>query len=295
MQEAYQPFVERKRMTRLGEAVAKALRRRKRPLIEDRDLWEILLEIYGERSVAYLRGDAPTLSTLARIKDILSSERIISRDHDYARVWRVNEVPDIQADELVCLLDEGTCVSHLSAMQKFNLTERRPKSLFLTLATIEQWRDLVKDSDDAQEAAPIRQRRHHPPTVRSRHLEIFQTKSFPRTTQLKSSFVRATEIGQTFIDMLEQPDRCGGMAHVLDVYERHAANYLPQIVRRIDRTETKLTKVRAGYILTEKLGLKNETAESWVQYAQRGGSQRLDPKAPYAPQFSERWMLSLNV
>lgn len=297
MEDSFRPFAERKRMTRLGEAVAKALRRNKRPLVEDRHLWEILLQIYRERSVGYLRGESPTQSTLARVKDILSSERIISRDHDYTRVWRVNELPDIQADEAVCLLDEGTCVSHLSAMQKFNLTERRPQTLFLTVSTNEQWRQiaLVPDEEDEDEERPIRHRRHHPPIVRSRHLDIHQTKVFPRTTQMKTSFVRVTDIGETFLDMLEQPDRCGGMGHVLDVFERHAAAYLPQIVSRIDQTETKLTKVRAGYILTEKLALKNQTAAGWIRFAQRGGSQRLDPKAPYLPQFSERWMLSLNV
>ena len=282
-------------MTRLGEAVAKTLRRNKRPLVEDRDLWTILLQIYAERAVGYLRGDRPTLSTLARVKDLLSSERIIARDHDYARVWRVNEVPDIQADEVVCLLDEGTCVSHLSAMQKFNLTDRRPQTLFLTVATNEQWRERVEPPDQIVGEAPSRQRRHHPAIVRTRHLDVFQTKSFPRTTQIKSSFVRTTEIGETFINMLEQPERCGGMAHVLDVYEKHAATYLPQIIRRIDQADMKLTKIRAGYILTERLGLKNETADGWVRFAQRGGSQRLDPKAPYGHRFSERWMLALNA
>lgn len=282
-------------MTRLGEALAKALRRTGRPLVEDHDIWKILEQIYQERSVAYLRGSAPTLSTLTRVKDLLRSERVISRDHDYARVWRVNELPDIQADEVVCLLDEGTCLSHLSAMQKFNLTERRPQTLFLTVASNDQWKELASIDEEANNEAPLRHRRHHPEIVRSRHLNVFQTKIFPKTTQLKSSLVRVTEIGETFLDMLEQPERCGGMSHVLDVYEKHAATYLTQIIKRVDRAEKKLTKVRAGYILTEKLGLKNTTAESWKAFAQRGGSQRLDPKAPYKPTFSEQWMLSLNV
>lgn len=112
---------------------------------------------------------------------------------------------------------------------------------------------------------------------------------------MRGSFVRATEIGQTFLDMLESPERCGGMSHVLDVFNNHAEKYLKQIVERIDRTETKLTKVRAGYIISELLGISNPTVESWSQFAQRGGSQKLDPKAVYASQFSERWMLSLNV
>lgn len=282
-------------MTRLGEAVAKALRRAGRPLIEDHDLWAILLKIYEDRSVLYLRGNVPTHSTLTRVRDVLKSERIISRDHDYARVWRVNEVPDVQADEAVCLLDEGTCISHLSAMQKFNLTERRPQTLYVTVATNDQWREIVSDQNAYDETYPQRQRRHHPSIVRARQIDVFQTKSFPRTTQLKSSFVRVTEIGETFLDMLEHPERCGGMPHVLDVFAKHAATYLTPIVKRIDQADAKLTKVRAGYIINEMLGLKNQTAESWVRFAQRGGSQRLDPKAPYKPQFSENWMISLNV
>lgn len=282
-------------MTRLGEAVAKELLRLKRPLIEDYELWIILLEIYAKRSVTYLRGERPSLSTLERVKGILRSERIISRDRDYARVWRVSEISDVQADEAVCLTDAGTCISHLSAMQKFNLTDRRPHTLFITVATNEQWKELVRHEGDQDAMAPLRQRRHHPAVVRNRDLDVFQTKSFPKTTQLKSSFLRVTEVGETFLNMLEQPDRCGGMAHVLDVFAKHASSYLGVIVKQIDKTETKLTKVRAGYILIEMLGIQNEIAEKWTQFAQRGGSQRLDPKAPYQPVFSERWMISLNV
>jgi predicted transcriptional regulator of viral defense system len=295
LKDGYQPFVDRKKMTRLGEAVARELRRKKLPLVEDADLWDILCGIYKERSVAYLRGDAPSASTLDRLKSVLRSERIIARDYDYARVWRVLEVPDIEADEVVCLLDKGTCVSHLSAMQTFHLTDRRPQTLFITVATNELWREIVQQHDYHSAATPPAHRRHHPDVVRSRNLEILQTKAFPKTTQIKSSFLRVTEIGETFLSMLEHPERCGGMSHVLDVFSSHAETYLDQIVKAVDQAGAKLTKVRAGYIITERLGLVQSTAESWVRFAQRGGSQRLDPKAPYKPLFSERWMISLNV
>lgn len=295
MKEAYQPFIERKRMTRLGEAVAKGLRRQKKPLVEDEDIWKIIVQIYDEKAVSYLRGDAPDAGVLARVKDLLRSERVISRDEDYRRVWRVNELPDIQADEVVCLLDEATCISHLSAMQIYNLTDRRPRTLFLTVGTNEEWKQRNRDEISENEFAPIRSRRHHPEVVRSRRLNTLNTKNFPRTTQMKASHVRATEIGETFLNMLEQPERCGGMAHILGVYDKHASTYLKQIVRAIDQNETKLTKVRAGYILSERLGFHDAAIESWSEFAQRGGSQRLDPKAPYEPTFSERWMISINV
>jgi predicted transcriptional regulator of viral defense system len=294
LKDEYQPFAERKRMTRLGEAVAVLLRRQRKPIIEDIDIWEILEEIYKNRSVSYLRGDAPTSSSLSRTKLLLSAERIISRDHNYRRSWRVNELPDIPADEAVCLMDRGTCISHLSAMQIYKISERRPLQLYITVATNEQWREMVAKTNHGHDA-PLTVRRHHPPVVRSRKIDALQTKKFPSITQMRGSFVRATEIGQTFLDMLDSPERCGGMSHVLDVFNNHAEKYLKQIVERIDRTETKLTKVRAGYIISELLGISNPTVESWSKFAQRGGSQKLDPKAVYASQFSERWMLSLNV
>jgi predicted transcriptional regulator of viral defense system len=294
LKDEYQPFAERKRMTRLGEAVSVLLRRQRKPIIEDIDIWEILEEIYKNKSVSYLRGDAPTSSTLSRTKLLLSAERVISRDHNYRRSWRVNELPDIPADEAVCLMDRGTCISHLSAMQIYKISERRPLQLYITVATNEQWREMVAKTNHGNDA-PLTVRRHHPPVVRFRKIDALQTKNFPNITQMRGSFVRATEIGQTFLDMLESPERCGGMSHVLDVFNNHTEKYLKQIVERIDRTETKLTKVRAGYIISELLGISNPTVESWSQFAQRGGSQKLDPKAVYASQFSERWMLSLNV
>ncbi|APG61635.1 hypothetical protein LPB140_00915 [Sphingorhabdus lutea] len=296
MDNSTKPFFERKKATKLSEVVAKELSRLNLALIEDYTLWKIISDIYEKRSITYLRGSTPKLSTLQRIKDILKSEQIITRDHDYNKMWRVNQVSDVQADEIVCLVDESTCISHLSAMQIFNLTDRRPRSLYITVGPNDHWSRVTNANLNADDKdGPKRYRRHHRKIVRDRNLEIFHTKRYPNTTRLKSSHVRVTDIGETFLNMLEQPERCGGMAHVIDVFTKHAPIYLSAIVDRIEKADKKLTKVRAGYILTELLGLKNLTVENWMQFAQRGGSQRLDPTGPYKPVFSEQWMISLNV
>ena len=107
--------------------------------------------------------------------------------------------------------------------------------------------------------------------------------------------LRISSIGRTFLDMLRDPQLCGGMRHVMEVFEEHGATYLPLIVDEIDRNGVPIDKVRAGYILDEKLGIKNDRIEAWVAFAQRGGSRKLDASDEYVPVWSGKWCISLNL
>ena len=107
--------------------------------------------------------------------------------------------------------------------------------------------------------------------------------------------MRLSTIGQTFLDMLQKPDLCGGMSHVLEVWEEHAAPYLNQIVPTIDTSKSGLVKSRAGYILQEYLGLEHPDIEKWKAFSQQGGSRKLGPSTKFAPTYSETWMTSINI
>jgi predicted transcriptional regulator of viral defense system len=85
------------------------------------------------------------------------------------------------------------------------------------------------------------------------------------------------------------------MAHVLDCFDRHAENWINEIVEAVNATDSPIIKVRAGYILDELLGLSLDTVERWTECTQRGGSRKLDPKAPYGSVYSEKWMIALNA
>lgn len=298
MKEA-KPFVDRKRMTNLGEAVAGKLRKLNHPVISDIDIIKAMHAVYVDGKVRYLRGERPSYSAFERTRSILKAEKIIERDTDYGRFWRVNTVSDRAADEIVCLLDETVYISHLSAMQSYGLTHRRPTELHLTRAAEGYWHEvksrLLAESPEYAEFHLRLLRTHHPRSVRGRRLSILSTKYFGNYTQLRNSYARLSSIGLTFHDMLSSPDLCGGMAHVLDVFQDHALTYIEEIIAEIDRTDSQIVKVRAGYLLDERLGVKDRRIENWTKFAQRGGSRILDPHKPFKATYSEKWMISINV
>jgi predicted transcriptional regulator of viral defense system len=130
--------------------------------------------------------------------------------------------------------------------------------------------------------------------IRRRPVIVHETRHPAKPATLRGEETRVSSIGRTFADMLSEPSLCGGMHHVIGIWEEEAEEWLDDIITAIDESSSKIVKVRAGYLLAERIGLQDARIDSWVQFAQRGGSRKLDPDAPYAPRFSETWMLSLN-
>jgi predicted transcriptional regulator of viral defense system len=302
--ENIKPFQRRKAWTQLAEAMADKLGQSERVLVSEYDLFRIVWSIYDQRSAKNLRGAHPSKQTYTRTRSMLRDEGIIRQDNDYSSFWRVMSVPDAPADTVVCQADPHCYISHMSAMQRYGLTNRRPEALFITSPPDITMRALSKRRmvDDFGNAAvdeniyvePLLVT-YHPNRVRRRPVNQLKTKFYGDWRKVRGQEERIASIGQVFLDMLEAPQRCGGMRHVLEVWAENATKYLDQIVKTIDASERPIWKVRAGYILDEYLGISNATILSWQQYAQRGGSRVLESGRDYAEPFSEKWMLSVNV
>ena len=292
-----------RRLTRAGSHLAGLLQGNGKPVLSQFDFFRFVWRMYRESSGKglYLRSDTPSQADYIRLKSILRSAGAIGTDWDYGpRVIRVLGISDLPADDIVCLVDPTCYISHLSAMQRWGLTNRIPHALMLTRpvrnAAAEQLRSNRAEALGENETNPFPSTIiGHPAHVRGQALRILESKAAGASLTVRGGHVRLATIGQTFLDMLQMPDLCGGMYHVLDVWEEHAGTYLQEIVDAVETAASGLVKCRAGYILEERQGLHHHGIKRWKDFVQRGGSRKLDPSKGFAPTYSATWMISLNV
>jgi len=297
------PVIYPTRLTRAGHRLAELLEENGKPVLTQFDLFQIVRKMYrdhGGRKL-YLRNNAPAKDDYIRIVADLKKTAVVAADRDYGkRVIRVLAVSDLPAEDIVCLVDPTCYVSHLSAMQRWGLTDRRPDALALTRpdrrTATQRIQNYMRKALGEDQTTPLPLRiMGHPERVRRRAVQVHESKAAGAFLKNRGSEFRLSTIGQTFLDMLQRPDLCGGMSHILDVWEEQAENHLDDIVSTVNSCESSIVKSRAGYILEERLGLRHSTIESWKKFCQRGSSRKLDPTEAYAPTFSETWMISLNV
>lgn len=263
--------------------------------------FRLMQTMYKERKGLYLRREIPTVEDHYRYLRKMCRANVIRPDNDYGkRLIRVLDIPGQSAEEIVCTADPLCYVSHLSAMHRWGLTNRSPKSLICTRlhrkALTAQLFDMMTSHPDGLPPERCRMKYvSHPATVRNRPIYMVESKKPGTAVYLRGTSIRIATIGQTFLDMLQYQKLCGGISHVLDVYDEYADVWLEEIVDSVDSVNNNLVKSRAGYILEERLGLEHVKIDSWKASAQRGGSRKLDPSKPYVPKYSEDWMISLNV
>lgn len=273
------------------------------PMFSDFYIYRILLQIYNKKTTKYMRGDTPSRATQKRVIQVLSSENIIIKDQDYSRIWRLRDYRMLEPEEKVCLVDPFAFISHLSALQKYSFTNRRPKELHITtpsqLLQKHLKNDLLEKSIEESELLspediPKFVIPSHPRSVGGRKISNHKSSNQLQKTKIRGTFSNISNIARTFHDTLEKPEFCGGMSHVLDIWEEFSIDHLDSIINLIDKFGTPIVKVRAGYIIEERLKVNSPIVESWIRYAQRGGSRLLDPAKAYIDNYSEKWMLSIN-
>lgn len=293
--------------TRLASAVLARLERDRLAVVTTYSLFQVLRSVMADGGKGlYLRAGASPSSHIDNVRMNLIETRAIETDPDYGRsLYRVLAVGGTSAEEVCALANPFGHISHLSAMQRWGLTERRPEALHLTMPPASAAHPLVEarmtvdygTSDHGPLGPPVKLHFiRHPKVVRGRAISVHETRYPTFWIQVQDSHARLATVGQTFVDMVERPQYCGGMAHVVDVWRERADIFHKEIISAMDEVGTPIAKVRAGYLLDELLAAGDDTrVQGWVRFAQRGSSRVLDPTKSFGGAHSEKWMLSINV
>ena len=292
----------------LSQAIIRLLNDANLPLVTEYILYQrarplLVSGRYGDEPIIRLPSYWMHAQLRAMIRT-LEKKRVLAPDNDFkAGVWRFVQASSAPtAEEAISIVDPFAYISHLSAMQRYGLTDRAPEALHMTTPARALWtqlRDARMEDDYEEEISRV----NLPPLirigihaqVRRRPVVMHESKHPADPVPIAGSVSRIAQIGRVFVDMLDQPALCGGIQHVLDCFERHSEDWFSDIVAAVDAFDSPIVKVRAGYILDEMLGMSHPHIADWTRCAQRGGSRKLDPQAPYGNCFSEKWMIAINV
>ncbi len=268
------------------------------------DLHSLVWQIYKDMSLDAIKVQNRPRSfhlnlTKRSIRQLERKRRIISDPDFGGQVWQILQGPALaSAEEAICATDPFAYVAFLSAFERYGLTNRSPKFLQIASYSSPAWAKKRQEIEDPEELKQLKLKptRPHPKeVVRRRPVETYLSKELGSSRRIRGAPIRISTIGRTFLDSLERPNLCGGMAHVVEIWAERAANYEDEIEKEVDEFASPINKVRAGYLLEKYVNSGSPILQKWQAFAQRGGSRKLDPEAPYEPTFSEKWMLSLNV
>ncbi len=227
------------------------------------------------------------------IEPIPNQHRLYKVTVPYARGGPAEET------EILMEVHPYAALSHLSALAFHGLTTALPQTIIATIPAARPGTMLPPGTDiaDWQEFALVSGRKvdqilGHPvhwvqiQTERYFGIQQYQPHGYP---------VRVTTPERTLLDGLQRPELCGGLENVLLAWRQANDTLdLDTLIGDIDRLDIQVLRQRVGVIL-DQLGIEHAAVEQWRQHLPRGGSSKLLGSAPYAPEFSARWNLSLNA
>lgn len=280
------------------------------PVITEYGLSAVLFALHIERhfrgTPLHLTRDWPTRRMFFKRRDELISEGILEEDKDFPpdQVYKILGKSSSDAAEVTCSIDPFAYVSHLSAMAHHGLTDRIPSVLFISKPHSRLWSQFASIAmEKATRGNLIVYNNLHLPKLHQIHVD--KIRKYPLVSyssihhgafvNIKGRAMRVSSIGRTFLDMLREPKNCGGMNHVINVFQEFGSQYRRLIIDEVDSHGNQIEKIRAGYLLEEICGISDERISAWASLAKRGGSRKLDPETEYSSEFSERWCLSINT
>ncbi|CAL4869710.1 hypothetical protein MMA231_04002 (plasmid) [Asticcacaulis sp. MM231] len=183
------PFSDK--LTHAGKHLVELLHVHNRPVLSIFEFHRLVWRLYTEPTdkKLYLRSHTPAQADTFRLRDSLKDNGKIASDPDYGpSVLRILSVPDLPAEDIASLVDEFCYVSHLSAMQRWGLTDRHPESLIMSRpdrSTLKEKLHLRESAlTEAAEENPFAMKIiNHPHEVRGRPLTMYEFEDVGRVRE----------------------------------------------------------------------------------------------------------------
>lgn len=292
-------------------AITRRLSEIKEPVITDYGVCVIIFDFqrtkkYHGEAIESLLKSSFSLRAAKKMIARLEGNGILNAYNDFP-AGKVFEILGKYHDpeDVACTVDPFAYISHLSAMAFHGLTNRLPKTIYLSSPPPREWRVSANKKMDKDCRGFIEEylscglpklERIKFDTINKNRIIRYSSVHHGNFKHIDGRTLRVSTIARTFLDMLRQSDYCGSMDHVIEIFEKFGKQYSKLIIDEIDRHGKNIEKARAGYLLEELCHIKdNEIVEEWAKHVQRGGSRKLDPTKEYREVYSERWCLSLNA
>jgi hypothetical protein len=108
--------------------------------------------------------------------------------------------------------------------------------------------------------------------------------------------VKVQNIIDLFIDMIRSPQYCGGLQHVIRVYNHHLDIYFEKIVEKLEVSGSIIDRARFGFITEKHIFKTHILFTKWKaeQKNKRGGSRKLVSTLDFDSEFDPDWNISIN-
>lgn len=102
-----------------------------------------------------------------------------------------------------------------------------------------------------------------------------------------------------YLDMLRAPHYCGGISHVLNIYQNSLLkdkDLLQELLNTLTKTGSIIDRARFGYLFDKILGITAPELNDWKseQKEKRGSSRKLFSNFDFDEFFDDEWNLSIN-
>jgi len=205
--------------------------------------------------------------------------------------------------ELIFPLFPYAYLTHLSAMRHYSITDRIPKKIQIEIPSRSKWKALIIEDIKKMDVSArdkdliLKYLPRYPKSDEiyfKKRILVSSTRT-PLPNLTLDNGIRVIEIGALFVEMINNPKECGGIEHVMDIFQEYGLVFKKKIYKAALESSL-ISQTRIGFIFEqilkqsdlEIIKMKNRNKDL------RGGSRVFLTGEDFSNIINIEWNLSLN-